>query len=693
MERAAGVRRGREAVDRGREAVTRSGREAFVTIERRLGAPRLFATAYTTVGSSIYFALGVVAAYALGLTPLVFLIASLLFVFTTLTYFEGMTIHPERGGSAVMARYAFNEFWSFVAGWAILLDYLILIAISTLSIGHYLMAFWSELGEGGIDLVIAALVIAGIARYNIMGYAPRGLRSTVLAVVDLALVLIVVGLGVALVFNPNAILDRVQLGSVPGWDDLLFGLTVAVIAYTGIEAASNLAPEVRVSRSDLKRTIVAGAVAVLIVFVGMSTIAVMALPVEPGVHVVGDQNTGFGTELGGKYVEAPVLGVVQSLTSSWVGDVLGYAVAIVATLVLMTAANAGMIGITRTSYMLATHRQIPRALARLHPRYTTPWIVIAIFGLMAILLLLPNDIELLAGMFAYGALIAFSIAHLSVIAMRFSDPDRDRPFKIPFNVRVRGRELPVTAVIGAIVSLAAWAGVLVYHDQARLLGTAWMLLGVGLYVTYRSRQGLSLTELIEVTPATLSRDEPEVEYGSILVPVFGEELDDDIISTAGQLAEEAGREGEGGAMIEAIYVVEVPMSLPLDARLPKEKVEAAYRALERAKRVGEEYEGVTVNTTPVRARRVGAAIVDHARRLGVEAIVIGAEPPSPIRGGGILGGVGGSRPKELGEITAYVLEKAPSRVVVTAPPDGAGRKAKAEGEAEPGDTEPGVTRA
>src|SRR3954453_16579835 len=129
-------------------------RDAYVTIERRVGAPRLFATAYSTVGSSIYFALGAVAAYALGLTPLVFLVASLLFVLTTLTYFEGMTLHPERGGSAVMARYGFNELLSFIAGWAILLDFLILIAISALSIGHYLTAFSSELGTDAADLII-----------------------------------------------------------------------------------------------------------------------------------------------------------------------------------------------------------------------------------------------------------------------------------------------------------------------------------------------------------------------------------------------------------------------------------------------------------------------------------------------------------------------------------------------------------
>jgi APA family basic amino acid/polyamine antiporter len=654
---------------RAREAVPRTAQEAFVTIERRIGAPRLFATAYSTVGSSIYFALGVVAAYALGLTPLVFLVAGLLFVLTTLTYFEGMTIHPERGGSAVMARYAFNELWSFIAGWAILLDYMILIAIASISIGHYLTAFWPRLGEGGLDLAIAVLVLAGVARYNFMGYAPRGRRTTLLAVVDLTLILLVVVLGAVLAFDPGAVTGSVHLGSVPKWSDLLYGMTVAVIAYTGIEAASNLAPEVRVSSSALRKTVTAGAVVVLLAFVGMSTVALMALPVQEGVAVAGDQTTGFGTELGGKFVEAPVLGVVEGLTSSAWRDLLEYAIAAVATLVLIQAANAGMVGITRTSYMLATHRQIPTAVARLHPRYTTPWIVISIFSVLVFALILPVDIELLAGMFAYGALIAFGLAHLSVCVMRFKEPDLPRPFKVPFNIRVRGGELPLPAAVGAVLAFAAWVGMVIYHDEARLLGTVWMVAGLGIYLFYRSRQGLSFTRTVEVSETTLATPEPEVEYGSILVPVFGDPLDDDIVSTAGQLAAEE-REGDSrGAVLEAIYVAEIPMSLPLNARLPKDKVERAREALARAKRVAQEYEGVEVATATVRGRTTGSAIVDRARKRKVEAIVIGAEPPSPIRGGGILGGVAGGKPKELGEITAYVLEKAPCRVVVTAPPD------------------------
>jgi APA family basic amino acid/polyamine antiporter len=272
-------------------------------------------------------------------------------------------------------------------------------------------------------------------------------------------------------------------------------------------------------------------------------------------------------------------------------------------------------------------------------------------------------------MFAYGALIAFGLAHLSVCVMRFKEPDLPRPFKVPFNVRVRGVELPLPAAFGAVLAFGAWVGMVIYHDEARLLGTVWMLAGLGIYVFYRSRQGLSITRRVEVSETTLAATEPEVQYGSILVPVFGDPLDDDIVSTAGQLAAEEREGDSNGAVLEVIYVAEIPMSLPLNARLPKEKVERAREALARAKRVAQEYEGVEVATATVRGRTTGSAIVDRARKRKVEAIVIGAEPPSPIRGGGILGGVAGGKPRELGEITAYVLEKAPCRVVVTAPPD------------------------
>jgi basic amino acid/polyamine antiporter, APA family len=261
--------------------------------------------------------------------------------------------------------------------------------------------------------------------------------------------------------------------------------------------------------------------------------------------------------------------------------------------------------------------------------------------------------------------------HLSVLALRRREPDRDRPFRVPFNVRLGGVSVPISAVIGAVVSMAAFVSVLALHSSARIVGPSWLAVGILLYVVYRTGSEKPLTRRLTVPEDTLTRAEVRgAEYGSILVPVFGSPLDDDIMQTAGRLAaEEREDEEEEGAQIEAIWVFEIPMALPLDGRLGEGELKRARAALARAKAVGEEYEGVTVSPFTVRSRSAGAAIVREARRRGVEAIVMPAEEPSLVRGGVLLGGKEGLRSTFVGETTRYVVTKAPCRVILTAPPD------------------------
>jgi basic amino acid/polyamine antiporter, APA family len=266
-------------------------------------------------------------------------------------------------------------------------------------------------------------------------------------------------------------------------------------------------------------------------------------------------------------------------------------------------------------------------------------------------------------------MLAFTIAHVSIIVLRYREPKLPRAYRIPLSVNVGGGSLPLPAVAGALIAGGAWISVILFHSGARIIGGLWMATGIVFYVVYRRIQGKPLAKRYQI-PAEALREAPEVEYGAILVPIFGEDLDDDIIGTAGRLAAEEAEEGEGGAVIEAIYVVEIPMSLPLDARVPEEKIQEARRALQRAKDVGEEYEGVEVATASVRARTYGQGIVEEARRRGVEAIVLAAEEPTRMRGGRRLGGRGGPRNRSVGETTRYVIEKAPCRVILTAPPLG-----------------------
>ena len=335
---------------------------------------------------------------------------------------------------------------------------------------------------------------------------------------------------------------------------------------------------------------------------------------------------------------------------------------------LIVAMNGQMLGLSRLAYSLATNRQIPSALGRLHPRRGTPYVVIVAAALISFGLALPNDMEFLAGIFAFGAMLTFAIAHMSVIALRFREAGRPSAFRVPLSFRFRKGTVPLPAVAGRPV-LAGRVDQRDHPARGRA-DRRRRLDALRDHPLHRlpARPGQVRCASASRSRATALQESGEAEYGSILVPVFGESLDDDIVGTAGRLAAEHRRGQEGGAVLEALYVFEIPMSLPLDARVPEERVAEAKRVLARAKEVGEEYEGVEVATAMVRGRTTGQAIVAEARRRGVEAIVLAAEEPTRIRGGAILGGRGRARDRFVGETTRYVVEKATCTVILTAPP-------------------------
>lgn len=635
---------------------------------RGLGVPMLFAAAYSAVGFSIYFSLGVVADKGLGLTPLIFLAAGLLFGLTTLTYVEGGAMFRERGGSSTFARHAFNELIAFIAGWAILIDYLIVIALASLSVPHYLTPPGTEFAHPGWEIGIAAAVIAVICVLNILNVTGRERQGPLvfLALADLGLQLLVIVVGLFVVMHPDRLTENMDLFSDPSFRDIVYAAVVAMLAYAGIEAASDLAPDIDVSRRDLKRVAGIGALGVPLVYAGMAAIALMAVPVVGGPD-------GPQTALGDEFVEDPLLGVVSAFEPAWVAESMRWLVAAVATPVLIWAASISMLGVSRHIYTLAINRQIPSWLGKLDRRTATPYVAIVISGLIAIGLVVPTDVKLLAGIYAFGATLAITIAHLSIIRLRITQPEKRRPFRIPLGVPWGHAELPLPSILAALLSGLAFISVLAYHSTARWVGLGWMAFGLTFYVVYRKVfEGTTLTQRVTVTERALTKQVPQIEFSNVLVPVFGTRFDDDIVATAGRLAaaeEVGGRRRRGTSRMEVVYVIEVPLTLPLDAKLPKEREEQARRALQRAREVGEEYEDVEVSTEVLRARKVGAGIIEAARRSNAEAIVIGGEAPTKIRGGATIGGIGAAKPAEIGAATEYVLKKAPCRVLLTAPPE------------------------
>ena len=634
-------------------------------MKRWVGVPFLYAAASAAVGFSIYFSIGVVADRGLGLTPVIFLLAGLMFALTSLSYVEGGAMLRERGGSATFARHAFNELISFIAGWAILIDYLIVIAAASITVSHYLTPISGQFGGGDVEFAVAALVIASAALLNIADITGRNRqrRLVVLALAELGLQLLVIVVGLIVVLHPSLLTDQLDLFNTPDLQDIVYSLVIATIAYAGIEAASDLAPDLEFERGDLRRVLGVGAIAIPLIYAGIAAVALMAVPVEPTPN-------GPETALAHRYIEEPILGVVANYDHGFLSDFMKWAVMLVAVPVLFWAANGAMLGLSRHVYVLATNRQIPSWAGKLESTYSTPYIAIGIAAVLALVLAIPGNIRFLASVYAFGALLALTIAQISIVRLRIVEPELERPYRVPWNVRIGGHELPLLAIFGAVVSGLAWISVFVLHHTAVWVGGGWMLFGLVFYVIYRRYvEGTPLTRRVQVPEASLKKQPAEVEYSTILVPIFGTTLDDDIVSTAGRLADAEVEEGERPPRLDVVYVAEMPLTVPLDAPLPKALREDAERALERAREVGDEYENVEVTTKLIPARSLGSGIVQEARENGAEVIVMGGEPPTRVRGGAILGGIGGARPDEIGEVTEYVLKKAPCRVLLTAPPE------------------------
>ncbi len=605
-------------------------------LRRSVGVPGLFATAYGNVGSSIYYALGLVAGYALGLTPVVFMFAGGLFVLTAKTYAEGAAMFPEAGGSSSFARHAFNEIVSFFAGWALSLDYIITIAISAFFVPHYLGAFFPSLTHNPGDIIGGLITIALLAMLNIRGLGESAKLNLFLAVADLCTQVLLVGVGFVLVLDPSLLVNQVHLGTAPTWHNLVFALSVAMVAYTGIETVSNMAEESKDPGHDVPKAVNLVLFAVLGVYAGISVVALSALPVVHGAH-------GYATELGTTYENDPVLGIISRLGLH--GSMLTFAkdyVGILAATILFIATNAGLIGISRLSWSLAEHRQLPSLFSRLHPTYRTPWFTIVCFSTLAGLLILPGETKLLGNLYSFGAMLSFTVAHVAVVALRVKDPDRERPYRMPWNVRISGAQIPMTAVLGGLGTFAAWVSVVLLHPEARTIGIPWMVLGMVAYVAYRRSQGLDLLSTHRIARAERPPDFEQLGYRTALVPIFGADVSASALSSAAKLVGEEG-------MLYAIFVLPVPSQLSLDAGLEEE--EAQGRSVLESARIQARRAGIKIRTGLIRTRNPGAALVEEARRLHADVIYWST-----------LHAPAGER--RIGPTAIYLLSKRPCRVII-----------------------------
>ena len=579
------------------------------SLSRVHGVGALFAAAYGNVGSSIYYALGVTAAFALGLTPVAFVISGLIFACTAATYAEATVMYPEAGGSSSFARHAFNELVSFVAAWGQMLNYVITVAISAYFVPHYLAVFWEPLGEAPGDIVGGAVLIVGLALLNIRGSQESARLNLVLAVADLATQVVLVGIGVFLVLSPEVLVDNVHLGLAPTWSDFALGIAVGMIAYTGIETISNMAEEAKDAARTIPRSVGLTVMAVLGLYLLIPVVALSAMPVTQ------DAAGNFSTTLGTEFANDPILGIVENLgLSHGFTEALRFYVGILAAVILLIATNAGLIGVSRLTYSMGQHRQLPEVLRQVHPRYRTPYIAILVFSVLAMITLLPGQTDFLATLYSFGAMLSFTIAHVAVIQLRRRHSEDERPWKPAFNFRAFGVEVPLTAVLGGLGTFAAWIVVMALNPTTLFVGIGWMAFGLIVYVLYRRNQRLPLTETVKVlTPEPLGVE--EIEYRSVLVAFEdGEPFSEEMVATAVKLASKRRR----GIHIHSMLTV--PTHLSLETGL-SEAEEEAQSKIEQAKLIGGQR--VTGHVERVRPGQAGYAISDEAKLINAAAVVVG----------------------------------------------------------------------
>ncbi len=588
-------------------------------LHRVLGTSALFATAYGNVGSSIYYALGLVTVYALGLTPIAFFISGAIFFFTAVTYSEATARFPEAGGSASFTRHAFNEAVSFFAGWAQMLNYTVTIAISALFVPHYLDKFWPGhlIGPPG-DIIGGAIVVALLALLNIVGVKEAAGLNIFLALADLATQALLVVIGLIVVFSPHVLVHNVHLGVTPTWRDFIVAIPVAMVAYTGIETISNMAEEAIDPPRHVPRSIMYVVLAVFAIYAFLPSVALSALPVKPATpQMVHDVHTYQCTSLNGLHVGEktselacrfagdPVAGLVENLGG--IPDIvlagMGYYVAILAATILIIATNAGIIGVSRLTYSMGQHRQLPEALRRVHPRFNTPYVSILLYSAIAVVLMVPHGANTFLGnLYAFGAMLSFTLAHASVIWMRRRLGSHNLPFRGPLSFVVGGYDLPLFAILGGLGTLGSWLVTIVLHRSVAIVGIGWLLLGIAVYAVYRRSQRLPLTQTV-IAPVHNYGTAVEVQYGRILLPITSHRVADEMTAIALRLA------AESRTTLVIMYPILIPLDQPLSAPVDPERLLEAERELREAAALGREY-GVDVVTRIVRTRNIGQAIVE-----------------------------------------------------------------------------------
>lgn len=435
-----------------------------VALKKELGLLGSFSMGFADVGADIFLALGLIAAYAGGAMPLAILIAAGVYVLTGLSYAELASSIPVAGGASVYGERAFGSFAGFIGGWGLILDYTLDIALFAVAAAGYLSFFFPVIRES--FALVSALMILVLLLINLFGIRESSFVNSALTVGTIALILVLLGVGFS-VFNMQTFLSGFKpIEESPGIHDFLYSITLAMVAFIGIESISQGAEETRNPEKTLPRAHISAVTMVVLFAVTISVVALGIIP--PGALAA--------------RADSPLIAFAQALPFA---NILVILVAATGFAICFVSANTGIIGVSRVTYSMSQHDLLSRRFKWVHYTFRTPWITLILFSSIAMVLAAVGDMFFLGELYAFGALTAYLVSNLSLIKLRLAEPNLVRPFRVPLDFSWKGRKVPLPAIMAVVgcalmLFLVAWL-----HEAGRNFAFLWFIVGGVYYVLYQ----------------------------------------------------------------------------------------------------------------------------------------------------------------------------------------------------------------
>jgi len=484
--------------------VSKQGEEH--ALKREVGWYGSFAMGYADVGADLYVAIGLVAFYAAGASPIAFAIASITYVCTGLAYAELATAYPYAGGAQVYSMKAFNDMIGFVAGWAVMLDYTVDMALFSLASAGYLSFFFpwmrnsffplsllgfefriSYIGFAAFVLVMALLLL------NSIGIRESSAFNELLVSLDLVVESIILITGVLLAFGLMLFLSQITDFGAPSvfsnivyvmpslgtqTQNFVYGITLAMTSFIGIESIAQAAEETKRPQKWIPRANKLSIIAVVVFAVGLSGLSMGLMPWQA---LAASQTD-------------PMAAIASRIP--YIGHFLAPIVALTGFTICFVSTNTGVIGASRVVFSMGRFGLMPAWFYKVHRKFRTPIRTIVVFGLIGAAIALFGELHFVADLYNFGALLSYVIVNMSLIVLRNKEPDAYRAWRLPGTLKIRllGKQIfvPVISIIGTIATGTMWAFVIGFHAEGRIVGTIWLAIGIIGFIVFRRSRKMSI---------------------------------------------------------------------------------------------------------------------------------------------------------------------------------------------------------